>query len=127
MLGSSRVAALERQFSEVVVCAVVVRIELNRLLVDVFLLGSIVGERCGVEQFFNREFRSVVLQLLFDFVIAAADDVVVDGQTGTAQFRQDFVSQFVESSGEAANLRFALFGVFIHREHADDHFLVLDV
>ena len=73
------VTFLEGNLSQVVVCAVVVRILLGSGLVDIFFSSHVVGQGSVVKHFLNVELRRIFLVLSLDFVVAATDEVVVDG------------------------------------------------
>ena len=62
-----------------------------------------------------------------DFIVAATDNVVVDGQASATKFGQNLIGEFLEASGKVANLLLALFGVAVHRQHAEDDILILNV
>ena len=64
---------------------------------------------------------------MLDLLVIATDGLVVDGETGTAQFGQDAVGELTETSTHVFDLLFAFLGVFIHRKNAQDDILVLDV
>ena len=97
------------------------------LFVDGFLFGGIVGQGSGIEHFLYAKLRSVVGILLLDLLVAATHHVVIDGHAGTTKLRQDAVGQLAEGGTHIANLLLALLGVFIHRENAQNHLLVLNV
>ena len=69
----------------------------------------------------------VFLILCQYLVVVAADDLIVDGHARTAQLRQDAVGQLAESGAHVLDLALTLFGVFVHREDAQDDILVLYV
>ena len=91
------------------------------------MFGHIFCQRGGIEEFFHRQLGGIFLILFLDFLVGAANQVVVDGEASAAQLGQDFVSQLLETGREVADLLFALLGVGIHGEHAQDDLLVLDV
>ena len=62
-----------------------------------------------------------------NFGIRATDEAIVEREAGTAQLGQHLIGKFAESEGKVADLLFALLGVFVHREDAEDDLLVLDV
>ncbi len=64
---------------------------------------------------------------MVDLGVALADDVDRCRDARVAELRQDLVGQSLKHVGEVADLAFALLGIFIHREHAEDELLVLDV
>ena len=51
----------------------------------------------------------------------------MDGESGAAEFGQDFLCQFLEAGREVADLLFAFLGVGVQGEHAENDVLVLDV
>ena len=104
VLGSSEVAILISEASEVVVSAVILGILFGSSGVDILLLVGIVGEGSSVKEFFYREFLSVSLVLLLDFVIGAANEVVVDGEASATEFGKNFVSEFLVTCREVADL-----------------------
>ena len=65
--------------------------------------------------------------MLTDLVVAAAYNIVVDGQAGTAQLGKNAVGELTEGLAHVTNLLLALLGILIHGEHAKDDVLVLDV
>ena len=62
-----------------------------------------------------------------NFIVGAADYAVVDGQTRATELGKHFVGQFGERRGDVANLLFALFGILVEGEYANDGFFVLNV
>ena len=102
-------------------------VQFGSLLVDIVLFGGIVGEGCAVKYFFRAKLRWVGGKLFFDLLVAAANNLVVDGKACAAQFGQDASSQFAETFAHVTDLAFALFGILVHREYAQDNILVLEV
>ena len=66
-------------------------------------------------------------ELSLYLLVVSSYHLVVDGQTCPSQFRQDTVSEFAETGAHVLYLLLTLFGVFIHRENAQNHLLVLNV
>ena len=65
--------------------------------------------------------------MFFNLLVTAANDLVVDGEASATQLRKDASCQFAEAFAHVTYLAFALFGVLIHRKHAQDNGLVLQV
>ena len=127
LVGLLLVALVEGEHGEVVQGAIVAVPILSGLLIDGLLLSDVVGEGGGIEHLLDAELRSVVGILFTDLVVAAAYDIVVDGQAGTAQLGKNAVGKLTEGLAHVTNLLLALLGIFIHGEHAKDDVLVLDV
>ena len=62
-----------------------------------------------------------------DLLVAATDGLIVDGEARTAQLWQDAIGELTESGRDILNLLLALLWILIHREHAQDDVLVLDI
>ena len=121
------VAFIELDDAYVVGGALVVGIDFGSLLVDGFLGISITLKTSSIEEFLDVELCGVALVLVFDLLVATAYYLVVDNHAGTAEFGQNAVGKLAETFAHVADLLLALIGVFIHREHAEDNILVLDV
>ena len=115
------------EVSQVVVGAGVALEELCSLLVPSLLLGVVALEGSTVEHFLNVELAGVGLELVYDLLVGAADDVVVGDEACTAQLGQYAFCELVIDDAHVADLLFALGGIFIHGEDAQDDVLVLDV
>ncbi len=121
------VALLHSQHGQVVGGAAVLTIEVGGGLQNVLTLAVVLADGSSVEQLLDAELGGVFLVLSQDLLVAAADGLVVDGQTGAAQFRQDVVGQLAESLAHVLDLLLTLLRVLVHGEHAKDDLLVLDV
>ena len=123
----SLVAFAESQCSQVVQRTVVVGVELCSLLVDFLTLGIVLVEGSAVEQFLGAQLRGVGSILLLNLLVVAANQFVVHGEACTAQFGQHGTCQVLEGNAQVTDLALTLLRVFIHREHAQNHILVLNV
>ena len=108
-------------------CTLVVGIKTGGLFENGLALFEVVRERGGIKHLFYRKFGGVVDILFADFIVGAADNAIVDGQTRATELGKHFVGQFGERRGDVANLLFALFGILVEGEHANDGFFVLNV
>ena len=115
------------QLSKTVVSTLVLWVELSSLSEDGLALCSILGEGSSIEEFFYRELRGISSVLSANFIIAATNHAIVHSEASTTKFGEHLISEFAESHREVLDLLFAFFGILIHREDAENHFLVLDV
>ena len=95
--------------------------------VDVLLFFGVFRQCGGVEHFLDGKFGGVCFQLLLNFIVTSADEVVVDGEACAAQFGENLFGEFVIACGDVANLFFAFLGVLIHGKDSKDDVLVLHV
>ena len=100
---------------------------MSSLRVDSFLLGSIVSQRSGIQQFFDIELLGICSGQVGDFFVRLTDNFIIQSQTRTTQLRQDFVSQSLVNRRDILDFLFSLFRIRIHRQNTQDQFLVLDV
>ena len=126
-LGSGEVALSDSHLCQTVVSTIVVGEEACGSLEILLLLAGVVGQGSAIEKLLNAELAGIVLELLLDFSIGAADEFVVDGQASTTEFGEHLVSEFAEGHAHIANLSLALLGILIHVEDAEDDILVLNV
>ena len=127
LLGGIVVATGKLDGSQVVESTGIVGINLCGQFVDVLLGIDVLLKGSAIEQFLNAQFGDIILDLLQDLVIAATHGLVVDGETRTAQLRQDAIGQLTEGGRDVFNLLLTLLGILIHREYAQDDVLVLNV
>ncbi len=113
--------------AEVVPRAIVVGVEFGGLGVDSLAACVVVGEGSGVEDFVNLQCLGVAVDEAADLCVAAADNVHTGRDARVAELGQDDVGELLEDVGEVADFAFALLGVLIHAEYAEDKLLVLDV
>ena len=105
----------------------VVRIETHGLFENGLAFVGILGERSGIQHFFDRKLGGIVHILLANLVVGATHHPIIDGQTRAAQFGQHFIGQFGEGCRDVANLLLAFFGILVERKHTNDGFFVLNV
>ena len=127
LLGFIVLAVGIGQTGQVVVGTCILGVQLGRLLVHLFGHVCVLIERGTVEHLLETQLRGVLLVLVHDLLVVAAHHLVVDNHAGTAQLRQDAVSQLAEGSRDVAYLLLALLGILIHRQDAQDDILVLYV
>ena len=102
-------------------------VELSSLGEDSLALCGILSEGSSIEKFFYRKFRGISSILSTNFIIAATNHAIVHSEASTTKFGKYLISEFAESYRKVFDLLFAFFGILIHREDTEDHFLVLDV
>ena len=65
--------------------------------------------------------------MLLNLLIAAPNHLIIDDQTAATQLRENAIGQLSEPFAHVSDLLFALLWVFIHRQHTQNHVLILDV
>ena len=114
LLSLTVVTIVNGQSAQVVIGTGIRRILLDSRTVDVLLLGCGLGYRGGIQQLFDAQLAGIGLQLVLNLLVATSHRLVVDGQTGTAQFRQNTIGQLLEAVTHVLDLLLTLLRILIH-------------